>query len=536
MPASGHRELERAGGEAREREAGEGAAERAGLRLGGAGRLVEPDGAGGGVVPEHRVRDHRHDRAGLKWRAALVVFAAAAVAGWASFATFPQYDSLYAFVWAREIWDGSLPGFDAYRAPTEHPLLFPFALALAPLGDTGLRIFVLFDVLSFVALVAAVWRLGRAAAGILGAVLAAALVASRLNLPLLASIGFLDIPYCALVAWAAVLEVERPRRGGPVFALLALAGLLRPEAWLLAGLYVLRMGWRASWGERVRYAAMGAVAPLLWSLTDLVVTGDPLFSLLHTDGLALELQRERPLETLPWLMVRLLAEILKWPVLLTGAAGLLVALSRRRGDLWVVMALVPATAFTYLVIATGGLPTVYRYLLVAAIALAVFAAYALAGWTTLDRTSPWRARWAAVALVLLAGGATFTVLNTSPRKVVAELETRERIRDDLRDLVEDPAFARVAACGPITVPNHKLVPEIRWLLDLPEDRVRARSDRSLGVQRSGAAVVIDRRIERRPALDIGEVPRDGGRAIQQPPPGFELLGGNRSFAVYGACR
>ena len=470
---------------------------------------------------------------GVVQPAFLLLFAAAAIVGWASYSTFPQYDSLYAFVWAREIWDGTVPGFDAYRAPTQHPLLFPFALALAPFGDDGLRVFVLLDVLSFVALVAAVWRLGRAAAGMLGAVLAAALIASRLNLPLLASIGFLDIPYCALIAWACVLEVERPRRGGPVFSLLALAGMLRPEAWLLAGLYALWMGWRADWPSRVRYLALAAIAPVVWSLVDLVVTGDPLFSLLHTDGLALELQRERPLETLPWLSVRLLAEILKWPVLVLGVAGLALAAWRRRLDLAAVAALIPVTLATYFVIATGGLPTVYRYLLVAAIALAVFAAYALAGWTTVEgRGRTW---WAAASVVLLVGGAAFTVLNTSPEKVRAELRTRERIRADLRDLVSSEQFKRAAACGPITVPNHKLVPEIRWMLDLPEGRVRARSDRTLGVQSAGAAIVIERRIERRPALDIGEVPRDGGRAIQQPPPGFDLLGGNRSFAVYGAC-
>jgi hypothetical protein len=463
----------------------------------------------------------------VSW-ALLALFAAAAVVGWASFSTFPQYDSLYAFVWAREIWDGTTPGFDAYRAPTEHPLLFPVALALAPFGDAGLRAFVLLDVLSFVALVAAVWRLGRAAAGVLGALLAAALIASRLNLPLLASIGFLDIPYCALIAWACVLEVERPRRGGAVFVLLGLAGLLRPEAWLLAGLYALWMGWR--------WIPAALVAPALWSLVDFTVTGDPLFSLLHTDGLALELQRERPLETLPWLSVRLLAEILKWPVLVLGVGGVGLAAWRRRFDLGAVAALIPVTLATYFVIATGGLPTVYRYLLVAAIALAVFAAYALAGWTALERASRRRVPWAVAALVLLAGGAAFTVVKTSPDKVVAELRMRERIRADLRDVLGRPQFKRVAACGPITVPNHKLVPEIRWLLDLPEGRVRARSDRTLGVQRSGAAIVVERRIERRPALDIGEVPRDGGRAIQQPPPGFDLLGGNRSFALYGACR
>ena len=36
--------------------------------------------------------------------------------------------------------------------------------------------------------------------------------------------GYLDISYVALIVWAVVLEVERPRRGTPVFLLLAPPG------------------------------------------------------------------------------------------------------------------------------------------------------------------------------------------------------------------------------------------------------------------------------------------------------------------------
>ena len=39
----------------------------------------------------------------------------------------------------------------------------------------------------------------------------------------------------ATVVWAGALEAARPRRGTVVFLLLAAAGLMRPEAWLLSG-------------------------------------------------------------------------------------------------------------------------------------------------------------------------------------------------------------------------------------------------------------------------------------------------------------
>lgn len=37
--------------------------------------------------------------------------------------------------------------------------------------------------------------------------------------------------------WAVALEAKIPRRATPVLLLLTVAGLLRPNAWILAGLY-----------------------------------------------------------------------------------------------------------------------------------------------------------------------------------------------------------------------------------------------------------------------------------------------------------
>jgi hypothetical protein len=471
-----------------------------------------------------------------RWPLALLaLYVAGAVAAFLAFPTQPNYDSLTALLWGRElVRDGVVPAFDAYRAPTQHPLLLAFGIVVSPLGDAAARLWVLICVLSMPALAAAMWRLGGAAAGVLAAALAAALVASRLNLSLLASIGFLDIPYCALVAWAAALEAERPRRGGAVWALLALGGLLRPEAWVLAAVYAVWIGWPLPWAGRARAVALAAVAPAVWALVDLAVTGNPLFSLLYTDGSAAELQRERPLSSLPWLMIRLLAEIAKWPVLLASLIGVGLALALRRRALGVPAALVLVTCPTYLVIATGGLPTVYRYLIPAALGLIVFAAFALAGWTTLPAGAPWRRAWGAGAAAVLVLGAGWTLTHTSPAKARAELRERERIREDLRALLTDPAVRRAAACGPITVPNHKLVPDVRWLAGAPADGVRARSDRSRPPAEAGVAVVIDRRLERRPALDVYEVPRDGPR-LNVPPEGWALVAGNRSFAAYAAC-
>ena len=66
--------------------------------------------------------------------------------------------------------------------------------------------------------------------------------------------------------------------------LLGVAGLLRPEAWLLA------LAW-AAWAlpvrrDRAAVVAAALAAPLLWIAFDLAATGDPLHSLHGTQALA----------------------------------------------------------------------------------------------------------------------------------------------------------------------------------------------------------------------------------------------------------
>jgi hypothetical protein len=465
---------------------------------------------------------------------ALGALAIGALVAWLAVPTYPAYDSLYSLVWAREIFDGALPSFDAYRAPTQHPLLLPVSLVLAPLGDAGGRLFVLLCIAGLLALVAAAWRLGRLAAGPLGALAAALIVGSRLDLPLLAALGYLDIPYCALVFWAIVLEAERPKRGRPVWILLALAGLLRPEAWLLAGAYGVWLGWGRPVRDRVRALLPALIAPLLWALTDVIVTGDPLFSLRHTDALAAELHREVPLTDLPRMLVQLLVALVKPPVLFAGLIGAYLAFRFRRTALAVPSAVALLTCGTYLIIASGGLATVYRYLLLTALGVSLLAAFALTGWTLLPRGHRWRVRWAALAGVACLLGAAWTFAHLSFAGIRNDLHERRAVRADLRAVLTDPAVEQARACGPITVPNHKLLPEVRWLLDLPVGAVRARSDHSLAPQRSGVALVISQTIEDRPALNVYEVPSDG-TGILAAPPSFHKLSGNRRFAAWGGC-
>jgi hypothetical protein len=273
--------------------------------------------------------------------------------------------------------------------------------------------------------------------------------------------AYVDVPFLALVVWAGALEAERPRRGAAVAGLLAAAGLLRPEAWLLAGAYVLWLR---------RHVLFALLAPAVWLGLDAVVTGDPLYSLHYTTRSALALGRRVPLERLPDRLVVFLAELTKLPVLLAGLAGIVLAWRLHRPLKLPLIGVVFGIA-TFLAVSVRGFAVVDRYLALSALSLTLFAAFALGGWTNLA-AGRLRTGWAAGALAVAVLGAAWTAARFNPGHIGWELRTRQIVHADLVRLLHDP---RVRACGPLSVPDHKLVPDVRFLLRAPEDAVIARS-------------------------------------------------------------
>ena len=233
--------------------------------------------------------------------------AAIAVVVWALVPTYPNYDAYYSLVWGREILHGVTPSFEAYAAPTQHPAYVALSVVLtALLGSDADRALVLVGALSLVALVWAVLRTGRAVFGRWPGIVAALLTGSSFALLLYAARAYVDVPFLALVLWAAALEAERPRRGTAPMVLLAIAGLLRPEAWILAGAYWAWLVWPARGRPpQLGLLALAVAAPLIWALTDAAVTGDPLHSLHATSTLADALGRERGLSHVPSSLVSL---------------------------------------------------------------------------------------------------------------------------------------------------------------------------------------------------------------------------------------
>ena len=115
--------------------------------------------------------------------------------------------------------------------------------------------------------------------------------------------------------------------GAPVLVLLALAGLLRPEAWLLGGrLLALPAAGAAAAARGAARRPGRSPRRSLWALSDLAVTGDALHSLTFTRDTAETLGRPQGIENVPEMMPRRLGEILRWVPLVGGTAGFFLAL------------------------------------------------------------------------------------------------------------------------------------------------------------------------------------------------------------------
>jgi hypothetical protein len=454
----------------------------------------------------------------------VAVLAVAAVSAALLVPTYPNYDTYFHLVWGRELLDGIKPDFDAYAAPTEHPLFLALCALVGLIGTDADRALVVICVLSLVALAWGTFRVGEACFGPWPGLLAAAFVGSSFAFLLYAARAYVDVPFLAMVLWAAAMEARAPRRGPAVMVVLAVAGLLRPEAWVLAGAYWLWCGWR-----RLDLLALAVAAPLTWCLVDLLVTGDPLFSLHATSDLADELNRNRGLSSVPGSFVSFITDTARPPVALAGVVGavLLWRLGRGRA-LHVPIALLGAGAVTFVGTGLAGLSVLPRYLTVPVVAVCLLAAYGVLGFTTLE-PGPLRRAWSRAAVGAAIAGLVFVVIKAPVVNTLrGELRFIKGTHDDLVAILHAPAVQRDLRCGPLTFPNYRLVPDTRWLLDLPAGRVGARSARRR--TRGVAMFVLGTKELKRYGFAAGASP-----STNIPDPGFVPIARNARFSAYAAC-
>jgi hypothetical protein len=339
---------------------------------------------------------------------------------------FPNYDTIYALLWGTELAQGVSPDRGAALPPTPHPLAEIFGLVTTPLGDGAIDATM---VIAYVSLGLAgylVYRLGSLWFDRSIGAVAALIVLTRAPYLSNGLRAYVDLPYIALVLGALVIETKRPRAGWPVLALLALAGLLRPEAWLFSLAYLAyllldlnqlfkgrggldktpdeegvgvplepadtqsgglirpplvgtrgtpaasRLHIRAR-GTPVVLLALALAGPVLWALFDWITAGSPTYSFTGTRETVETLERQTGPVDLVLYGPRRLGEVLQWPGMVGAAGGVALAVALiRRGD-----RALPRT--------DSGIPRAALGIAAAALALGAFAVLACAGLAIIPR-------------------------------------------------------------------------------------------------------------------------------------------------------
>jgi hypothetical protein len=473
--------------------------------------------------------------------AALAIAAGALLLRVVSGVGFANYDTLYALAWGGELSRGELPAYEVPIAPTPHPLVEALGVVLSPLGPRAME-----DVtvaLGFLALAACGWvvyALGSRWFGRAAGALAALVLLTRVPILSDGVRAYVDLPYMLLLLSALLVEARRPRAGGPVLALLALAGLLRPEAWAFSALYwVYLMTSRgppaqpsdAPTARTPREIAgltlLAAAAPLIWAGSDLLITGDPLWSLTHTRNTASTLHRIRGIANVPEYVPRRIGEILRPPVLVGAALGGVLSLLwlRRRAVPGALAGLLAVGVFV--AFAALGLPINTRYAFLTAAILCIFFGAGVFGWLRLERDDPRRRWWmVGAALVLVAFLAYAPSQYRLANHELDNLARQQRIEGDLLALVDDHSIS--LRCGPVGVSNHAPVPLLALYLKTSPSNVVSPESGSIA-----KGVYVDpasREVERDYVLD-----KRDPHAPASVPPGFRAVKTNRSWLVFERC-
>jgi hypothetical protein len=394
--------------------------------------------------------------------------------------------AMWSLAWGRDLIGGSALSFSGTSTP--HVLSNLIGAGLTPLGknaDHGLI------ALEFFAAGGLVWLTGCLAREIggLGAGFAAAvLMGAREQLLYATTSAFLDVFVALFVVWAALLVVRNPERGNwPAACLLLLAGLLRPEPWLLAGALWAWRVWRGrspggsglglsvvsgGAGLRWRQLALVLAAPALWLLSDRVLSGDALFSVHETKRVNALLRKagdipdtfKEHVVAIPrnvahaagpdvLVVALLVALVVLWPR--AGRAPLLRLIrpaDAQRPQLLVALAAAAILSLGLAIEALGGallfarfaLPLAALLIVVVAVGLAALARSVAAAWKGEAGASSRRTDWLLAGFVLVFCLVQVPLLADARKITGAEHDRYSAMR---------AAITPGIPCGPVTTPN-----------------------------------------------------------------------------------
>jgi len=441
--------------------------------------------------------------------------------------SFVNYDAQWAILWARDLWHGFTPEYTADFAPTPHPLATAVSSVALPFGNGAPMAMLWITLLSFGALVYLTYRLGAELFSPWVGLVAALVVLTRPAIERDALIGYQDLPFAVLVISAVLLEARRPRRGVGVLILLTLAGLLRPEAWVLAGLYWLYLWPGSSTRDRLRTLALVLAAPLIWAGTDWLIAGDPLHSLHGTAALAEAADRRRDPQDVPYWTAKYFGYALREPMVIGVPLGLAFAWFHARRRSLLPAAVAVAMTAVFAIGPLFGLPLIRRYIETPAVLLTLFYGLAVAGWLSLP---PGRARnrWMAVGVFAVVLSVVYVPWHATKLESVGRRVAQDGVMyRDLQRVGEAPAVrAAFARCAPLTAADHRPIPFIRYWLGGAPGSVRTVEG---GASKMGQMLLLPRRNRATHRVySLKTFP------IVKPPAGYTQIYRNASWRVFAA--
>lgn len=397
-------------------------------------------------------------------------------------------DMAWHLQWGVEVAHGRLPTYGVGLAgPTLHPLGLALGGVAWATGD-GYRILALAGPLSFAGLVAMTVRLGWVSFGLLGGIVAGILVAATASMMDFTLTFFVDSAYVVLMLMGVTLIAVLPERGVGPLALFAVAGLLRPEAWLFSAIYWLYLTVRGPRDRRLVWlAAVAASAPVVWVLCDLVVTGDLTYSLGRTQEGARKLERTTGLGNVPQSLVDYVREGVR-PGVMIGAtiAFVLVVLLRRRAML-AIAGFTATAAMSYVVLGAADVSLLPRYTLAFQIGITLLFAWLVTAWA---REPESRTAWVVVAVA--AGAAALVSVPSRAHAIQRTLdatEIRQTAVNGLDDLAQDASYRHYTrVCRPRSVVDALAQPFLEYFSKLSPG---AYSFEDYGSQRTGIVVTTE---------------------------------------------
>ena len=381
--------------------------------------------------------------------AAIVV--AVAVAGWVLLQPSPIPDSYWALIWGQDVLGGNLPQVDLPGAPSAHPLAVAVGAVVGLFGPAhAVGLFNALVLLSLGSLLVGVFRLGQIVFGTAVAWVAVAVALCNFTLANVVMFSSLDVTAFAMTVWASVLVAERPQRGVAPLILVGIAGLQRPEVWLLSAAYWLYLAVSLRDLRRMAELTFLAAAPVAcWVGFDLIVSGgaDRSLNQIRAVGVTVDNGKEAPL----FEQIRgAVPPTIRVPFIPLSVVGVGLAFYMRRKS-----AIVPAAVGLLGLAATGvyfvaDIIIVGRFFVITALMSALFIGYVIMGGAGKPGNvgRAWRIGGVLAALIVLAVGA---------RQADGVRDLRTTLGDDARAsaqeltaLLDQPRVAQVLdSCTPV---------------------------------------------------------------------------------------